>query len=395
VDEPLDQPALSAELLGHWRLMKGFQQSLQPVLKQYTRGSFADPERLLLLSDYLSLFLFGLFNSSVRTLRGVCEISRLQQVQEEVCRRPVSLASFSEAQHVLELGLLEKVFGHLSQRAVAQAAPDPRLEPWQWMARDGSLFAALPRMHWALYGAGKVGSANHAVRLHLSLNILEDKPQVAAIEPGKTCERKVWRRHWQRGQAYVGDRLFGQDYRVFGQLNALDCVYVLRLREKQTTIQLEEEIPLSNEDRQSGVLRQAWAYLGCRQRYRSVRVRLVWVKTRENNVLILATNLPSEKLSAALVWLVYKSRWKVELFFRWIKCILGCRHWLAESANGCAIQLYLALIAALLLQLHFGRRPNKRMMELIEFHQLGIATDQELQAGLERQLRRMEQRKKV
>jgi hypothetical protein len=200
------------------------------------------------------------------------------------------------------------------------------------------------------------------------------------IEPGKSFERKVWRRQWQRGQAYVGDRLFGQD-QVFGQLNALDCVYVLRLCEKQTTVREEEEIPLSEEDQQSGVLRQAWAGLGSRPRYRSARVRLVWVKTRENNVLILAINLPPERLSAALVWLVYKSRWKVELFFRWIKCILGCRHWLAESANGCAIQLYLALIAALLLQLHFGRRPNKRMMELIEFHRLGIATDQELQAG--------------
>lgn len=391
----MDHPAQSVEQLRHWRLMKGFQQSLKPVLKQYTRGSFADPERLLLLSDYLSLFLFGLFNPSVRTLRGLSEISRLQQVREEVCRRPVSLASFSEAQHLLELGLLEKVFGQLSQRAVAQAAPDPRLEPWQWLARDGSLFAALPRMHWALYGGGNAGSANHSVRLHVSLNILEDKPQTAAIEPGKICERKVWRRQWQRGQAYVGDRLFGQDHRVFGQLNALDCVYVLRLREKQTTLQLDEEIPLTNEDQQSGILRQAWAFLGCRQRYRSARVRVVWVKTRENNVLMLATNLPPEKLSAALVWLVYKSRWKVELFFRWIKCILGCRHWLAESANGCAIQLYLALIAALLLQLHFGRRPNKRMMELIEFHQLGIATDQELQSGLERQLQRMGQRKKV
>jgi len=375
--------------------MKGFQQSLKPVLKKYTRGSFGDPDRLLLLGDYLSLFLFGLFNPSVRTLRGLCEISRLQQVQEEVCRRPVSLGSFSEAQHVLELELLENVFGQLSQKVGAQAAPDLRLEPWQWLARDGSLFAALPRMHWALHGAGKVGSPNHAVRLHLSLNILEDKPQVVAIEPGKTCERKVWRRQWQRGQAYVGDRLFGQDYRIFGQLNALDCVYVLRLREKQTTVEADEEIPLSEEDQQSGVLRQAWAYLGCRPRYRSVRVRLVWVKTRENNVLMLATNLPPENLSAALVWLVYKSRWKVELFFRWIKCILGCRHWLAESANGCAIQLYLALIAALLLQLHFGRRPNKRMMELIEFHQLGIATDQELQAGLERQLQKIEQRKKA
>jgi len=39
----------------------------------------------------------------------------------------------------------------------------------------------------------------------------------------------------------------------------------------------------------------------------------------------------------------------VELFFRWLKCILGQRHWLAESPRGVTIQLYLALIAALLL----------------------------------------------
>ena len=126
-----------------------------------------------------------------------------------------------------------------------------------------------------------------------------------------------------------------------------------------------------------------------------MRLRLVWVRTRENNLVILATNLKPEELSAALVWQLYKNRWKVELFFRWIKCILGCRHWLAESPNGAAIQIYLALIAALLLQLQFGRRPNKRMMELIQLHQLGIATDLELEAGLQRELARIEKRKKV
>ena len=112
---------------------------------------------------------------------------------------------------------------------------------------DGSLFAALPRMEWALYGGGKQGDKqrpNRAVRLHLSLNILEDKPQVAALRPGKICERKVWREQWQRGQAYVGDRLYGQDFKVFGQLEDLACAYVLRLRE-QAIITVEEEIALT------------------------------------------------------------------------------------------------------------------------------------------------------
>ena len=67
-----------------------------------------------------------------------------------------------------------------------------------------------------------------------------------------------------------------------------------------------------------------------------------------------------------------------------LKCILGCRHWLAESPQGVALQIYLALIAALLLQLYTGRAPTKRMLELIQFYLLGVASLEELCAGLER-----------
>jgi hypothetical protein len=42
----------------------------------------------------------------------------------------------------------------------------------------------------------------------------------------------------------------------------------------------------------------------------------------------------------------------VELFFRWFKCILGCRHLLSTSPNGITIQLYLGIIASLLIILY-------------------------------------------
>ena len=343
------------------------------------------------MADYLSLFLFGLFNPTVRTMRGLCAISRVERVQQEVCSRAVSLGSFSEAQHLLDPALLEPILSELAQEVAATAAP-ARWRQWEWLARDSSLFRALPRMHWALYGGGKAGAPNRAVRLHVSLKLLEDTPEEVAVRAGKVCERSVWRQHWKAGQAYVGDRYFAEDYRAFEQLSKLGCAYVLRLRD-QAVITIERDLSLSQADEQAGVLRQAWVRLGGKAN-RSAPVRLLWVKTGEGNTLLLVTNLSVQELCAGWVWLLYKRRWQVELFFRWIKCVLRCRHWLAESQAGATIQMYLALIAGLLLQLFTGRRPNKRMMELIQMHQHGWVTDEELTAGLRRQYQQMAQLKK-
>jgi len=81
------------------------------------------------------------------------------------------------------------------------------------------------------------------------------------------------------------------------------------------------------------------------------------------------------------------------LFFRWIKGILGCRHVFAESPEGVAIQLYLALIAALLFQHYSGRRPSKREMELIQMYLLGWASAEELVALLQKPMARTRTRK--
>ncbi len=388
----LDDPArITAADLHHWRLIEEFGTTVEAVFGQGSlHPSFADPQRRLSARRYVCLYLFGLFNPVVRTMRGLCQASHLQRVQEDICGAPVSLGSFSEAQHLLDPRLLEEVFSELS-RQKPTAERDARLGAWEWLAQDGSLFRALPRMAWALYGGGRAGAPNRAVRLHLSLNILEDRPQYAAIRPGAHCERKVWREQWLAGQAYVGDRCFGQDYKLFAALAAKGCAFVLRLREQQTVIQVEQELELSAADRQAGVLRQAWARLG--RRVQSMRVRVVWIQTQDHSPLILVTNLSPEQLPAELVSKLYRSRWKIEMFFRWVKCILKCGHWLAESPAGVAIQIYLALIAALLLQFYTGRKPNRRMMELIQFHQLGYATQAELERGLERERGRLEKSK--
>ena len=97
-------------------------------------------------------------------------------------------------------------------------------------------------------------------------------------------------------------------------------------------------------------------------------------------VLLLATDRLG--LAAELVALGYRSRWPVELFFRWFKCVLGRRHLLCESANGLRIQVYVGIIASLLLSLWVGKKPTKRTYEMFCLFFAGWATEQELEAHI-------------
>ena len=383
---------LTEKDLRQWDLLRAFQGALaKRANPAQQHRSWADARRTCAYVDYLSLFLFGLFNPVLKTMRALCAASQLPRVQREVSGQSVSLGSFSEAQHLLDLRVLEDVFGDLSAQVQGPAPVDVRRAWQQWFARDSSLFAALPRMGWALYGGGKAGAKNHAVRLHVNLHLLEDKPARMQVTVGKVCERKAWKEVWEAGAAYVGDRYYGENYQLLGQLEEKGCRYVLRLRD-EALITVEEELPLAAADQAAGVQRQAWARLGCKQR-RSVRVRVVWIGTAPGPELQLVTNVPPDQLSAAEVGLLYRRRWQIECFFRWVKCLLGCRHWLAESQQGVTLQLYLALIAAVLFQLHTGRRPNKRMLELFQLHQLGWASTEDLLRALAREQQREQRRK--
>ncbi len=253
------------------------------------------------------------------------------------------------------------------------------------------MWRALPRMSWAEYGVGPDGKAK-GVRLHLRFNLVQDKPAQAQVTTGSGCERQALRRMLEPGQTNVGDRLYGEDYRLFEQIDQAGAFFVFRIKET-ASIQWEEQLPLSAADREAGVVRQGWARLGAMAAWRSMRLRIIEIRTPPHH-LLLVTNLSAEQAQAELVGLVYRRRWAIELFFRWIKCILGCRHFFAESPAGVAIQLYLALIASLLFQMYTGCRPNKRTMELIQFYLMGWASPEELLPLLQAQVARQTARKK-
>jgi hypothetical protein len=334
------------------------------------RKSEKDPRRKLLQNDYFSLVLFTLLNPVVDTMRGICEASHFGRVQEEVCRHSVSLGSFSEAQGVVDVGLLQDVFLGLSQKTNARWG-DPRLASLdaQLIAVDGTLLRALPRMHWALWQ----DENNRAGKLHLKFNILGQIPMQAVITAAKTCERAVLRKHLKKGEFYVADRYYGLDYGFFAEVSRAGASFVFRIC-NDAKIEVEKELALSEADRAAGVIWDGWVKLGVH--WQGEPVRLVKVQAGEH-LLLLVTD-QKETMEAELIALIYKSRWQIELFFKWIKCILGCRHLLAESLPGMIVIIYCALIASLLLLLFTGSKPNRRAMEAIRFYLMGYATLDEL-----------------
>jgi len=359
--------------LSRWKLIAEFQERLEAAGGAGAQGTFADPRRCLSRSDYLSLLLFGLFNPVVESMRGLCAASNLARVQEDVCSHPVSLGSFSEAQAAVDPELLQKVFEELAAEQ-REFCGDARLERYRGrlLAIDGTLWAALPRMSWALWRWQQ--GRESALKAHVKFNLLEQKPIAVAITPAKRCERAVLREHWRKGEFYVGDRYYGEDYALFPEMKAAGCSFVLRLRQ-EAVFEVLQEFPLEEADRAAAVTFDGMVCLG--RKKKSAPIRLVRLQTLEGELLLVSDKTRGE-LGAELLALIYRYRWRIELFFKWLKCILGCRHWLAESQRGVALQIYCALIAALLLLRHTGRRPGKRAMEMIRFYLLGYATLDEL-----------------
>jgi Transposase DDE domain len=247
--------ALEERALARWKLIGEFQARLD-VLSGEARGTFADPRRKLSQGDYLSLLLFGLFNPVVESMRGLCAASNLRRVQEEICSHPVSLGSFSEAQAVVEPELLQKVFHGLAAEEHLFRG-DRRLERYrkELLATDGTLWAALPRMTWAIWRWQH--GRESALKVHVKFNILEQKPVAAVMTPAKRCERAVLREHLQPGEFYVADRYYGEDYKLFSELGAAGCSFVLRLRQ-EATFQVLQEFALSEQDRDAGVIFDGW-----------------------------------------------------------------------------------------------------------------------------------------
>lgn len=363
--------------LHNWKLLERFRREVQPLLaKRPATRTELDDRRTLQAEDYFCAFLFAMLNPAVTSLRALCHASHCRKMRR-VCTAPVSPASFSAAQHVFAPEVLDSVVRQLARQALGQTqGGDPRVRAAlkSLTAVDGTLLRAVPRMAWT-----PAAGPTTAVRLHLHFSVFDQVPEAWTVTAGNVCERKVFKKVVPAGAMVVADRYYSNQYALLEQLPRQGVDFVIRLKDGAALAGEEPARALTEKDRQAGVVWDQRMRFGTRGQGPVLRV--VRVEAEGETFLLVTTR---EDLSAELISLIYRQRWEIELFFKWIKTLLNCRHWLAESPAGVTIQIYCVLIAALLLQLASGRRPNRRTIESLRLYWSGWATAKELVQLLQR-----------
>jgi Transposase DDE domain len=255
----------------------------------------------------------------------------------------------------------------------------------QVIAVDGSLLPALPRMAWALWQDDQ----HRAAKMPVAFAVLRQGPIAVTVTAGNGSERAAWRRLVQPGGFSVVDR-GSVDYRGLQELHDLPCSFRCRVKDN-AAYEVQEERALAAAAVHAGVVRDVVRRrLGTAHHTRLLPqpFRLVQVATGTTRkdgtpeVVVLVTNRLD--LDAELLVIAYRSRWAVELFFRWVQWVLGCRHLLSQGINGVRLQVYAALIASLLISLGVGHAPTKRTYEMRCFYLSGWATEAAVIAPIDR-----------
>jgi Transposase DDE domain len=366
--------------------LRGFKyfRMLLPLLERLQAvGTARDKagNRHLFFDQYAALLLLYFFNPVVTSLRALQHATTLDKVQRLLGVRRTALGSLSEASAVFAAEPLRAVVQELAERALPLHRGVEAEALRNLCAVDGTILRALPKMAWALW----MDEKHHAVKLHLHFEVLTGVPADATVTVAACSEPAQMQAMLCAGRFYVMDRGYAS-YELFRDILQAGSSFVARVKDN-TAFGLTEERPLTAAAQAAGIVRDALLYrLGTltdpdslRQALRLVIVRRTKADGTREELWLITDRL---ELPAELIALAYRYRWTIELFFRWFKCILGCRHLLAHSANGVALQCYVALIASLLIVLWTGRKPSKRTWEMIQFSLMGWASLEELERHL-------------
>jgi len=215
---------------------------------------------------------------------------------------------------------------------------------------------------WARFSAGVCGA-----KVHVIYDPDADRPIYAAISAANVNDISAAQTMpIEPGATYVFD-LGYYDYRWWAELDAKGCRIVTRFK-SNTPLAVVAELPVP----QGGtILSDRIGHLPARQAASRRNpfqdpVREVRVKIETGKVLrILSNDLDA---SAQEIADLYKRRWAIELFFRWVKQTLKITRFLGTSENAVRIQIAVALVAFLLLR--FAQAAQKCVTSPLAFARL-------------------------
>lgn len=219
-----------------------------------------------------------------------------------------------------------------------------------------------------------------AVKLHVGLNHSGYLPEFVTITEGKTSDIEIGRTlQFPQGSIVVADRGYC-DYSWYNQLTEKNIFFVTRLKSNTKFKVVSRDPVLKYKGLTSD---QIIKFTGLKSAKEClIQLRRIGYRDKETgkHYIFLTNNF---KLSAKTIADIYKARWQVELFFKWIKQNLKIKTFVGTSKNAVMTQIWIAVCVYLLLAfIKFQSTMSKSMQQILRLLQLNLFEKRDLMALL-------------
>src|SRR5690625_4769253 len=279
--------------------------------------------------NFLQLFIIAQLNEAV-SLRDLSKRTKDQEeIQTFIDIDSISASQLSRKQSALSPGLFEKVFRYLVLEVQARMKNKAMIrDVGKLLVIDSSTISmSLSQYPWATFRKTKAG-----VRIHLKVVVTKEctMPEKAVLLPAKHADRTQMDQliDIDSYAIHLFDRGYN-DYKQFDQLCLADVPFITRIKKNAEIEVLSEQVP----DVENNIFLDQEVYLGNRQNGTKMThsLRLIKTKDSEENVVILITNCFD--MSAKEIGDLYRYRWKIETFFKWMKQHLKLKTFYGKSEN--------------------------------------------------------------
>jgi Transposase DDE domain len=355
--------------------------SLERLINQL-REENPHRNRDLFLDDVFVAYLLVFFNPALRTLRTIEDFSQTRQAQKHLTIKKLCKSTLSDFNKLADPTRLQPILDHL-RREILKPGQKTAAQPLtalhrQILAVDGTFLKAAAAVTWAIRRRGSKTGA----RLDFHVDVETWLPELIVIPENGDGEAKTALNTITSGAIQIYDRgIFSFELIEAHAPRAAD--FVMRIREpgprcpKLETI--ETRAP-TQDARDAGVTSDRRVRLmgSDHRKPPNMVLREVVITPAddpENPIYLLTTLLD---LDASIIGLLYRNRWQIELFFRWLKSYARFDHLISHNREGVLLNFYVAVIGVTLMYLHMGHRPSKYLFIMMGMVANGSATMEEI-----------------
>jgi hypothetical protein len=363
------------------------------------RKLYAHHNRVLFYDDVVVVYLLAFFNPVLRSLRTIEDASQLPGINrfldvEAVCRSTLSVANTLFDPSELEglIADLRTKLPNLHQIDGDLASLLERVEVF-----DGSFFRLAADVEWAIRShnqytkAGKKAGSGY-VRLNLQLCLKTGCPDGISINGRDGVGEGAAATAMVRPEP---DLVYLMDSGVvsFGYLGEILAAGSHFLCSLATGVNFEvtEQRTLSEKDIAAGVQSDRVGRLsGSDTRTApdtTVREVIFCFLGRDGKTKTMRLVTDLLDIPAYLIAELYRYRWQIELFFRWLKVHANFRHLTSHNRNGITLSFYVAVIACMLMCLQTQQPLSLYGYNLMALVAAGLGGVQDIQPLIENRQR--------